>query len=602
MRTIITSGLTALIIATIIACGSSNSDSDDLENAPPTSSSALSAPTNKRDWLTAAHLNEPDYPHSSPIHNSYFLPIGNTSAELHKFSGRIQINSRRLLGNFSEYYIGGDESFKNFPDISLEFISDSGKLIPLHRDRQLKADDNSFWGVILDPGLVWSEDSDDGWSRASFPISFISARRNQVHNGVASFIYNDSQMSHLRVQFTQETTSWFRNDIYAHLDASYQPKTFSNESQIIEAFKQEESNTVTIHPWSTLTNLSQTIKTSQFNSNLPQSSISATGIIIDGEVYAQPCYTRYGNYPFCRWMRNGAYSVTKSLGASLTMMRLAQKYGEQVYQLKVIDYLNVTAPHSGWDSVTFGDVLNMAVGVGDNGDSLNSGDIFADENTAKMESWLVKPSLAEKLEISFSYRNYSWGPGEVFRYNSAMTIVLAAAMNAYYQSIEGAEFNIWQMMRDEVFTPLGIQHVPILATDEPSEQPGLPELFHGLYPNIDDLAKLTMLLQNNGSHNGEQILHQGKLLESLFQTSNIGLHSWWEDNEYGESRYLYSFWTSPYSDNNGCNLQLPYMSGFGGNIVVVLPNNVSLFRFADADSYSPFNMIQASVSERTICP
>lgn len=594
----------------LAACGSGSSGGGDAgvdvtpvtgADSATTDASALTPATSERDWLKSEVLFDSEYPHSSPIHNSYFLPVGEKNEPLHRFSGRIRIDSRRIQGSFAANYIAGEESFKNFPDVALEFVSHEDTLIPVNRLRQLDSNDDSFWGIILDPGMVWSEVADDGWSRASFPLSFISARRNQVHNGVASFLYNDTEISNLRFQITQETALWFKQDMYGQLRASYVQTEFSNETQLIDAFIEEQSNTVSIRPWGELEALSQSANTRQFNSSLRNSDISSAGVIVDGEVYAQPCYTRYGEYPFCRWMRNGAYSVTKSLGASLTMMRLAQKYGSQVYDLKIIDYVNVAVFHEDWQEVTFANVLNMASGFGDNGTIRNSGDIFADENTSKMESWLVMPALASKLNVSFSYQNYSWGPGTVFRYNSAMTIILAAAMDGYYKSIEGTNADLWNMMVEEVFHPIGIQHVPILRTDEPNSPQGIAELFHGLYLNVDDLAKLTMLLQGDGSYSDVQLIHQEKLRESLFQTTNQGLHSWWEDNNFGQSRYLYSFWSSPYSDNAGCEEQVPYMSGYGGNIVAILPNNISLYRFADANSYSPFDMIQASVNERPVC-
>jgi hypothetical protein len=67
-------------------------------------------------------------------------------------------------------------------------------------------------GIILEPGKVWSEPY-DGWSRASFPLTFISARRNNGHNGLATFLYKGSEISYLPIQIIQETALWFKNDM-----------------------------------------------------------------------------------------------------------------------------------------------------------------------------------------------------------------------------------------------------------------------------------------------------------------------------------------------------------------------------------------------------
>lgn len=365
------------------------------------------------------------------------------------------------------------------------------------------------------------------------------------------------------------------------------------------AYQQEVANTVEIREWRELTTINQSVL--EFNSGLASEDINQTGVIKDGVVYLQPCYTRYGNYPYCRWMRNGAYSMTKSLGASLTMMRLAQLYGEDVYDLKIVDYLDVTASHNGWDQVTFEDALNMATGVGDLGGNRGSGDIFADENQPKMERWITQNSEIDKLAISFSYGNYDWGPCEEFRYNSIITFILAAALDNYYKSIAGANAHLWQMIVDDVYRPIGIQHVPMLETNEPNNQRGIAELLHGLYPNVDDMAKLAGVLQNGGQHQGEQLLHPGKLQEALFQSSNQGLRSYWEDNTHGQSRYLHGFWSSPFRSLNDCFLQVPYMSGYGGNIFALFPNGMSAFRFADGQSYSPGPIINVSDRERAVC-
>ena len=598
--------ITGMFLASLIACGGSSSNDKPDDGGPNgtidvTDATALTPPSTNRDWLTKSHLDSQNYPHFSPIHNDYFMPVGDYSDALHSFSGTVTIQNGRLTGDFTEYRIAGDESFKNFPQVELSFVSDGQDLIPINRDRQLTLSDDSFWGIILEPGKVWSEADDQGWSRASFPFTFISARRNGGHNGIATFLFNDTEVSYVRLQIVQETALWFRNDMYAQLSATYQPRTFDNATTIIENFQQEVLQTVEIRDWDQLTHIGTDPQKLTFNSQLKNSDINQTAFIKDNIVYMQPCYTRYGNYPYCRWMRNGAYSMTKSLGASLTMMRLAQLYGEQVYDLEISNYLDVSSNHNGWNGVTFGNLLNMAAGIGDNGGTLNSGDIFADENQVKLENMLTKNTAQEKLTVAFSYGNYSWGPGVEFRYNSALTFVLAAAMDSYYKTVAGDQAHLWQMIVEQVFNPIGIQHVPMLETNEANNQRGIAELFHGLYPNVDDMAKLSMLLQNDGIHNGEQVLHFEKLREALFKTDKIGLHSWWADNEFGESRYLHGFWTSPFTANSSCSLQVPYMSGYGGNIFTIFPNGTSAFRFADAERYSPYDMVSVSHLERALC-
>ena len=84
-----------------------------------------------------------------------------------------------------------------------------------------------------------------------------------------------------------------------------------------------------------------------------------------GVIYLRPCETRYGDFPYCEEMRHDVFSITKSLGALVSMLHLAEKYGDDVFDLKIKKYLPVTADHDGWDDVTFADALNMATGIGE---------------------------------------------------------------------------------------------------------------------------------------------------------------------------------------------------------------------------------------------
>src|SRR5262249_30288696 len=160
-------------------------------------------------------------------------------------------------------------------------------------------------------------------------------------------------------------------------------------------------------------------------------------------------------YPYCRQMRHGVFSVTKSMGAAVALLRLAQKYGDEVLALKIKDYVPVTAAHDGWEQVTFADALNMATGIGENWPQRELNDITADENKPKMlQQWLKARTTKEKLDVSFSYGKYPWGPGEVLRYNSTHTFVLAVAMDRFLKRQAGPQAHLWDMVLTEVFQPI----------------------------------------------------------------------------------------------------------------------------------------------------
>jgi hypothetical protein len=139
-------------------------------------------------------------------------------------------------------------------------------------------------------------------------------------------------------------------------------------------------------------------------------------------------------------------------------------------------------------------------------------------------------------------------------------------------------------------------------TQEAEGGRGIPLLCVGLYPTIDDVAKLTTLLQNGGQHQGQQLLHAAKLAEALYKTKAMGLPSR-QENRFGAGRYHLSFWSVPYRTATGCFFQIPSMMGFGGNVVVLLPNGISAFRFADGHHYDVDTMVLAGEAIRPFpCP
>jgi len=406
----------------------------------------------------------------------------------------------------------------------------------------------------------------------------------------------------LRFQVVQETAAWAKFDGWGQASMTYTPGPIAHEEAVRAQFAAELQQQTPIQPWSALQVSSGAQWLEGFDGDAAPADISANGLVVDGVLYLRGCHTRAGPYPYCRHMRHGVFSVTKSLGAAVTLLRLAQKYGDQVFDLKIKDYVTLTASHDGWERVTFGDVLNMATGIGDNAPQREPNEPAPDENQPKMLQWMRARTAKEKLDVSFSYGKYPWGPGEVVRYNSTQTFVLAAAMDSFLKRQAGPTAHLWDMVASEVFQPIGIFHAPMLYTQEADGERGIPHLAHGLYLTIDDLAKLTTLLQHGGQHQGQQILHATKLAEALYKTEAMGLPTGGQ-NRYGAARYHLSFWSVPYRIDNGCFFQIPYMAGYGGNLVVLLPNGISAFRIADGDNWDLAAMVLAGEAIRPFpCP
>ncbi|MCA9932607.1 MAG: serine hydrolase [Ardenticatenaceae bacterium] len=539
--------------------------------------------TQARNELAAETLLDPDYVPDSPVHNGYFTLREGAGPALHSFSGTLRVDEFVMQDSIPAE-TPRSESGRYFPGFTAEFFTYDDYLVPANREIMLSTGDNSRWQLILSPGKVWSEPDDEGWSRASFPFVMTSRASNDAHNGLATFLYDDGRVSHVYFQITQETAAWNRNDYWGQTTMTYTPGPIADKTAQREQFAAELAAQIPIHPWSELESQVDGDLLAAFNGGLDPEDISAAGLIMDGVIYLQPSVTRHGEFPYPRYMRHGVFSVTKSMAAAVAMLRLAQKYGDEVFDLKIADYVEVTAVHDGWDDVTFANALSMATGVGDSKLERTSGNVTDDEDQEKFGNWMEMESAVEKLAGAFAYNNYPWGPGEVMRYNSINTFVLGAAMDAFLKSKEGPDADIWQMVLEEVYRPIGIYHAPIMRTYELDGRLGLPIFGYGLFPTVDDTAKIAMLLHNGGQHNGEQLLSPTKLAEALYQTDEQGLPVN-QRNQYGETRYLLSFWSIAYCVEAGNCFQAPYMMGYGGNLTMLLPNGVTAFRYADAHNY-----------------
>ena len=374
----------------------------------------------------------------------------------------------------------------------------------------------------------------------------------------------------------------------------YTPGAVAGRETLAERFTQELDQQIPILAWSDQEAEYPALDLNTFAGSLDPAEISATGLVLDEALYMPPCQTRYGEFPYCRAMRHGSFSVSKSMGAAVAMLRLAEKYGEGVFDLKITDYVQAPNNVSGWSRVTFGDALDMATGIG-NGPNWRVGPnlMMVDENTQLFNDFSQARSTQEKLKVAFSYGTYPWGPGEVARYNSATLFVLSAAMDSYLKSMEGSQADLWQMVTEEVYNPIGILYAPVLRTTEPDGSLGLPVLAYGLYPTVEELARTAMLLQNGGKYQGQQILHTGKLAEALRLTGDRGLPTG-DRTRYGDTTYLMSFWADAYKNGEGKYFLIPYMTGYGGNRLVLAPNGVSSFRFTDSMNYDTYPLIRAA--------
>ena len=544
-------------------------------NAPP-----------EREQISAEQLMSSTAIVAAPVLNRYFMPEGRAHEAKQSFSGTIRIPEhlmRTMPETIQPAEIIGKKT-QLFPGVGLRFVSHGEYLLPVERGILNSPDGQSYWQIQVSPGRVWSERGDNGMSRASFPFFLTNLFENETYNGVATFLYDDKKVSGLRYQIVQQLSPFL---VQTHFVAWGQPKIEYQPTQIpserlFADFDQELADQMPWHDWSELESKYGADVFSDFNSGIDPSLTVASGLIIEGIVYVQSMATPYGDYPYPREMRHGVWSATKSLAGFVTLSHLAQKYGDEILDYKIKDYLNVTAVHAGWEDVRFRHAMSMATGIGtgsENIDPNNINDGYVESDLEAYMEWYHAPTVQEKLDHLFKVPNHPWGPGRFARYRDRDIFTLAAALDSLVRRKEGGNTDLWKLMTDEVYGPIGIHHMPQSTTIE-TDRPGVPLLAWGLYVTIDDVAKIAGLLQNGGTHDGKQLLSKAVLAEAFYETDVRGLPTG-DSNEFGENSYHLSFWHSNYTTASGKTYTIPTMSGYGGNIVKLMPNGIIGFRMGN---------------------
>ena len=536
-----------------------------------------------RDQLTVQHLFDANIPEI--VDNRYFQPIGTTGPSSHRLSGTLHFTETRMTTRHPDSdWKGGGQTY--FPAFSLEVISHEDHLIPLERGIILSGEiHQSFWNIIVSPGKIWRETGDNGYSRAALPFTLTDSYIGQTRNGVATFVFNNVEISPVAMQITQESApvvDYVQTDFRASIPLDYEPEELPERERTIQEFQKELAAMMPTRPWSELPDAELT--RSLFSLMVAPDAVSAGALIIDDVLYVQPVETRSaGAFPFPQAMRHGVFSVTKTLATSLSMLYVAERYGEQVFNTLITDYVPELASHPGWSGVTFEHALGMVTGV----EAVDSG--------ARMVPYLRARSAVQKLAAIRDFPDAPPRPGETFHYASTNTFVLSYALNQYVKAREGPDADYWTLVRQDVLEPMGIPHVPVSRTVEADGSLGVPQAGYGAYPTLGETARIAKLFRDEGVFEGRQLLHKGRVREAMHRTSRRGF-----DAGSGR-RYLHAMWLLPIDTRSCGGIDVPTMSGLGGNLILFPPSGLIAIRFADADDYQPEPMVWAAEHYRSSC-
>ncbi len=531
-----------------------------------------------------------------PVNYSHYAIPANAANPENTFSGTLNLTiTPGVLSEHGTRLAGSYTNPDSLPPFSYQFIQTGTHLIPL--ERQVITTGHPSWDYILLPGRVWQEAGDQGFSRVALPFALQEVNANCIHNGVMTFLFkNDGSVSRVAYQIAQETCQYFKFNLHGKLAAGYQQQRISNAALITQQYLQEMARRIVQKPLADLASDHSTADLNIAAIGADQSSghLSAYGVYYQGVHYQGNCSSRQGNYPYCNVMALPSYSTAKTVVAGFALMRLEQKFAGSAKALSISDYVS-QCPASHWADVSFGQTLDMATG------NFDSAADSADEGTSNtINEFFLKASHTDKIQHSCSYPRKA-PPGSLFVYHSSDTYVLSAALQQYYRQQVGPQADYYQdLLVAELWKPLHLS--PLSYQSRRSlDSAAVPWAGFGLSLLSDDLLKLGRFAAiDQGKVGTEQLLNLPMLQDALQQGSNGGLTT-----GTAGSRYRYGFWAYDLSASSQLNCQkpgwVPYMSGFGGIGVVMLPNDMLYYYVSDNNEYGFIQTVHELAKISPVC-
>ena len=222
-----------------------------------------------------------------------------------------------------------------------------------------------------------------------------------------------------------------------------------------------------------------------------------------------------------------------------------------------------------WDGVSLLNALDMTTGV------YNSPGYEVDEDN-DMGGFFRTEGHAERIAYTCTHFARHSPPGQLWVYRTADSYTLGAALNDIDHRHGGADYYadvIVQLWRSLNLSPT------IMDSMRSLDAARQPWTAFSLTYHADDIVRIAGWLNGGARIDGRPALDEAMLAAALQRDpANGGLQAGSEIFHYKSG-----FWARNMGEKLGCGkpLWIPFMSGFGGISVVLLPNGMTYYYYGD---------------------
>jgi hypothetical protein len=524
---------------------------------------------------------------AAPVNLEAFAPPPDATQADGRFEGRLRLDvAQARLGVRIIKDTTGDApavvaARATLPPFDFAFVQEGATLIPLQRGPVVSG--HAQWDWVLETGRVWREAGDRGWLRAAIPFALQERNANCLHNGVLSFVFRpDGAISNVALEIASETCAYLKFDAWAQVGARYVPETAKEAAATVAAWRRNEAARLPVRPIADLAKLYLGVDPGRFR---PASSDddppSAYGIVVDGVRYAGPCRTRHGDYPFCEALSLPSYSTAKSIVGAVGLMRLEALHPGTAAGL-IRDQVPACSGQA-WVGVTLLNAADMATGLYDKTAPQ------ADEDAPAILSFFNAEDHAAKLAYACGHYRRQAEPGTHFAYHTTDTYLLGTAL------ADGLRGDLYADVIAPLWRSLSLSP-SILETRRTYDAVRQPFTGWGLTYQADDIVRVGAWVAGGGGG----LLDKG-LLDSALQRdpAHPGLEAAGKDY-----RYKTGFWARNLAKTLKCKapLWVPFMSGYGGISVVLLPGGMTYYGFGDSEAFDWSSAAVEANKIKGLCP